>query len=186
MKTGAIFLKALVIGGFALSAANFSPEAQAATPLTAANKTTLDSATAANVQAAITSMLAAAPAADREQLAKDIVAHYGGQSPSTGLLKAAVQTAVALLPGKAPVIAASAAQAVAGRPGISQVQKGQLMGMIMRGVASGAPAEFTAVRDQLIAALPTFQTAFESVAPPSQTAPPVLPDGSNPFVTSPS
>lgn len=188
MKTGAIFLKALVIGGFVLSAANFSPEAQAATPLTAANKTTLGAVTAANVQATITSLLAAAPAADREQLAVDIVTHLGsvlaiGRELT---LQRAVQTAVALVPNKAPRIAAAAAQAVSGRTDIRQADKGIMMGVILRGVKFGAPSEFEATKEVLVQALPAFRRNFDLVAPPSQTAPPILPDGSNPFVTSPS
>lgn len=188
MKTGAIFLKALVIGGFALSAANFSPEAQAATPLTAANKITLGAVAAANVQAAITSMLAAAPAADREQLAVDIVTHLGSVlAADRGMtLQRAVQTAVALVPGKAPRIAAAAAQAVSGRTNMSQDNKRGMMMGIMVGVKRGAPDEFEATKQVLVQALPTFKSIFDSVTPPSQTAPPVLPDGSNPFVTSPS
>lgn len=169
MKTGAIFLKALVIGGFVLSAANFSTEAQAATPLTTPNKSALDLARGGTLASSIISMLAAAPAADREQLAKDIVAYLAAKpGVSRDVLKLAVKTAVAQLPGKAAGIAAAAAQAaVAGNAG----NQTDLVKAIVQGAREGAPGEIAVVVSSLSGSFPALRTAIEEAAAPPPSNP---------------
>lgn len=162
MKTGAILLKALVIGGFALSVLNFTPEAQAATPLTTGNRNTLNTATAGNVAGTVISLLAAAPAGDRVQLAKDIVAHLAGRvGVSREVLKLAVRTAVAQLPGNAPGIAAAAAQAAVSGNAANQTD---LVKAIVEGVKLGAPTELASVVSNLVTALPALAEAIQQAA----------------------
>lgn len=169
MKTGAIFLKALVIGGFVLSLANFSPEAQAATPLTTDNRTILNRATAGDVAGTVIAILAAAPQADRVQLAKDIVAHLAGRvGVSREVLKLAVRTAVAQLPGNAPGIAAAAAQSAVSNNAGNQTD---LVKAIVEGAKLGAPTELASVVSTLVGALPSLQAAINEAASAGSSIP---------------
>ncbi len=155
MKTGNILLKALVIGGVIVSAANFSNEVFAATPLDTAKKGSLDTAGGgATLKNNITAMLLAAPAADREQLAKDIVAYLAAKpGVSRDVLTVAVRAAVSAVPGKAAGIASAAAQAAVNGNASNQTA---LVLAIAMGAAQGAPTELTSIRDALFAAVPSI------------------------------
>lgn len=154
MKTGNTLLKALVIGGVIVSAANFSNEALAITPLTTAGKTSLDGKSGSVLRGNVTGLLAAAPAADREQLAKDIVAYLAAKpGVSREVLRVALKAATAAVPGKAAGIAAAAAQAAVSGNSANQTA---LVLAIAMGAAEGAPTEIVGIREALFAAVPSI------------------------------
>lgn len=154
MKTGNLVLKSLLVGAVIVSAANFSNEALAVTPLTTDGKNTLSGSSGTTLRNNVTAMLAAAPAADREQLAKDIVAYIAGKpGASRDDVRVALKAATSAVPGKAAGIAVAAAQAaVAGNPN----NQTALVLAVAMGAAEGAPTELVGIRDALFAAVPSI------------------------------
>ena len=158
MKTGITIFQAIVAGGALLLASGFSFQAQAATTLSTANKTTLDSSS--DLGTAVAALIGNAPEADKTEFAKAIVAYLAGKAGMTASkLQAAVKAAVANVPpGNAAGIAAAAVQAASS---INSANLTALAQAAARGATQGAPGEAATILNTLTTQFATLATEIK-------------------------
>lgn len=141
MKTGIKFLQTLLALGLAGILAGLVPAARAATALDTSGKSGLDAAKSGDVATKVKDLLAAAPEADRAQLAKDIIAYLAAKpGVSKDLLTSALTAAIGAVPaGNAGALAGVAAS---GAP--------TLAADIAGAAAAAAPKEAVAITTSVI------------------------------------
>lgn len=177
MKTGITIFQAIVAGGALLLASGFSFQAQAATTLSTANKTTLDSSS--DLGTAVAALIGNAPAADKTEFAKAIVAYLAGKAGMTASkLQAAVKAAVANVPpGNAAGIAAAAVQAASS---INSANLTALAQAAARGATQGAPGEAATILNTLTTQFATLATAIQTAISTTNAIQDVGPTQPNP------
>jgi len=181
MKTSISIFQAIVVGGALLLASGFSFQAQAATTLSPANQTSLDGSS--DLGTAVAALVRGAPAADKAEFAKAIVAYLARKTGmKAAQLQAAVKAAVANVPpGNAAAIAAAAVQAASS---INSPNLTALAQAAARGATQGAPSEAAAILTTLTTQFATLATEIQTAMNTTNVIQDVLPTISNEKVTS--
>ena len=154
MKTAANIIKSLALGTFLLTGACFTYDASAEANLTPTHKNELDGVKGKKIGQKVADILKNTPAADKEDMAKKIVA-YLGSKPGIGReeLQEAVRQACALLPNSSVAICVAAAGGVsAGNPSA----KSDLIKAIAAGGSEGASGKKADIVTALLPYLPTL------------------------------
>ncbi|NBV20629.1 MAG: hypothetical protein EBS05_01340 [Proteobacteria bacterium] len=154
MKTAANIIKSLALGTLLLTGVCFTYDASAEANLTTTHKNELDGVKGKKIGQKVADILKNTPAADKEDMAKKIVA-YLGSKPGVGReeLQEAVRQACALLPNSSVAICLAAANGVAsGNPGM----KVELVKAIAAGGSEGASAQKSNIITVLLPFVPTL------------------------------